>query len=154
MASFSVYIRKKRKGTIGMKLQTLLQHLHNFTPRVTENPTITSIEMDSREVKQGSLFVCIKGFTVDGHDFAEQAVARGAVAIIAERPLTLPVPVIYVNDSRRALAVLADAFYGQPTHQLHLIGVTGTNGKTSTTHFIERICRHAGKKPVSLARLT
>ena len=129
-----------------MRIQTLLRYLHRFTPHTNENPTITSIEMDSREVKQGSLFVCIKGFTVDGHDFAEQAVARGAVAVVAERPLTLPVPVIYVNDSRRALAVLADAFYGQPTHQLHLIGVTGTNGKTSTTHFIERICRHAGKK--------
>ncbi|WP_461201725.1 UDP-N-acetylmuramoyl-L-alanyl-D-glutamate--2,6-diaminopimelate ligase [Anoxybacillus sp. TBDG-1] len=129
-----------------MKLQTLLQHLHSFTPLTTENPTITSIDMDSREVQQGSLFVCIKGFTVDGHDFAEQAVARGAVAVVAEKPLTLPVPVICVNDSRRALAVLADVFYGQPTHHLHLIGVTGTNGKTTTTHFIERICRHAGKK--------
>ncbi|GMB08555.1 UDP-N-acetylmuramoylalanyl-D-glutamate--2,6-diaminopimelate ligase [Thermolongibacillus altinsuensis] len=129
-----------------MKLQTLLSYLHDFTAYVGENPTITSIEMDSREVKKGSLFVCIQGFTVDGHDFAKQAVDHGAVAVIAEKPLDLPVPVIQVKDSRRAMAVLADAFYGQPTHRLHLIGVTGTNGKTTTTHIIERIFRNAHKK--------
>jgi UDP-N-acetylmuramoyl-L-alanyl-D-glutamate--2,6-diaminopimelate ligase len=129
-----------------MKLQTLLSYLHDFTAYVGENPTITSIEMDSREVKKGSLFICIQGFTVDGHDFAKQAVDRGAVAVIAEKPLDLPVPVIQVKDSRRAMAVLADAFYGQPTHRLHLIGVTGTNGKTTTTHIIERIFRNARKK--------
>jgi UDP-N-acetylmuramoyl-L-alanyl-D-glutamate--2,6-diaminopimelate ligase len=129
-----------------MKLQTLLSYLHDFTTYVGENPTITSIEMDSRQVKKGALFICIKGFTVDGHDFAKQAVENGAVAIIAERPLDVDAPVIVVRDSRRAMAVLADAFYGQPTHQLHLIGVTGTNGKTTTTHIIERIARKANKK--------
>jgi UDP-N-acetylmuramoyl-L-alanyl-D-glutamate--2,6-diaminopimelate ligase len=129
-----------------MKLQTLLSYLHDFTTYVGENPTITSIEMDSRQVKKGALFICIKGFTVDGHDFAKQAVENGAVAIIAERPLDVDAPVIVVRDSRRAMAVLADAFYGQPTHQLHLIGVTGTNGKTTTTHIIERIARRANKK--------
>lgn len=129
-----------------MKLQTLLSYLHDFTAYVGENPTITSIEMDSRQVKKGALFICIKGFTVDGHDFAKQAVENGAVAIIAERPLDVDVPVIVVRDSRRAMAVLADAFYGQPTHRLHLIGVTGTNGKTTTTHIIEHIARKANKK--------
>jgi UDP-N-acetylmuramoyl-L-alanyl-D-glutamate--2,6-diaminopimelate ligase len=88
----------------------------------------------------------VKGFTVDGHDFAEQAVERGAVAIVAERPLSVNVPVVVVPDSRRAMAILADAFYGQPTHRLHLIGVTGTNGKTTTTHIIEQVARKAGKK--------
>jgi UDP-N-acetylmuramoyl-L-alanyl-D-glutamate--2,6-diaminopimelate ligase len=129
-----------------MKLQTLLSYLHDFTTYVGENPTITSIEMDSRQVKKGSLFICIKGFTVDGHDFAEQAVKNGAVAIVAERKVDVEVPVIIVRDSKRAMAVLADAFYGQPTHQLHLIGVTGTNGKTTTTHIIEHIFRKAKKK--------
>lgn len=129
-----------------MKLQTLLSYLHDFTTYVGENPTITSIEMDSRQVKNGALFICIKGFTVDGHDFAKQAVENGAVAVIAERPLDVDVPVIVVRDSRRAMAMLADAFYGQPTHRLHLIGVTGTNGKTTTTHIIEHIARKANKK--------
>jgi UDP-N-acetylmuramoyl-L-alanyl-D-glutamate--2,6-diaminopimelate ligase len=129
-----------------MKLQTLLSYLHDFTTYVGENPTITSIEMDSRKVKKGSLFICIKGFTVDGHDFAKQAVEKGAVAIIAERKVDVDIPVIIVRDSKRAMAVLADAFYGQPTHQLHLIGVTGTNGKTTTTYIIEHIFRKAKKK--------
>lgn len=129
-----------------MKLQTLLSYLHDFTTYVGENPTITSVEMDSRKVKKGALFICIKGFTVDGHDFAKQAVENGAVAIVAERNVDVSVPVIIVRDSKRAMAVLADAFYGQPTHQLHLIGVTGTNGKTTTTHIIEHIFRKAKKK--------
>ncbi|MCL6585888.1 MAG: UDP-N-acetylmuramoyl-L-alanyl-D-glutamate--2,6-diaminopimelate ligase [Anoxybacillus sp.] len=129
-----------------MKLQTLLSYLHDFTIYNGENPTITSMEMDSRKVTKGALFICIKGFTVDGHAFASQAVANGAVAIIAERPIDVNVPVILVRDSKRAMAVLADAFYGQPTHKLHLIGVTGTNGKTTTTHLIEQIFRKAGKK--------
>ncbi|MBB5323781.1 UDP-N-acetylmuramoyl-L-alanyl-D-glutamate--2,6-diaminopimelate ligase [Anoxybacillus tepidamans] len=129
-----------------MKLQTLLSYLHDFTTYAGENPAITSIEMDSRKVKKGALFICIKGFTVDGHDFAKQAVENGAVAIVAERNVDVPVPVIIVRDSKRAMAVLADAFYGQPTHQLHLIGVTGTNGKTTTTHIIDHIFRKAKKK--------
>jgi UDP-N-acetylmuramoyl-L-alanyl-D-glutamate--2,6-diaminopimelate ligase len=129
-----------------MKLQSLLSYLHDFTTYVGENPTITSIEMDSREVKRGSLFICIKGFTVDGHDFAQQAVENGAAAIIAEREIEADVPVIIVKDSKRAMAVLADIFYGQPTHKLHLIGVTGTNGKTTTTYIIEHIFRRANKK--------
>ncbi|WP_027408229.1 UDP-N-acetylmuramoyl-L-alanyl-D-glutamate--2,6-diaminopimelate ligase [Anoxybacillus tepidamans] len=129
-----------------MKLQTLLSYLHDFTTYVGENPTITSIEMDSRKVTKGALFICIKGFTVDGHDFARKAVENGAVAIVAERNVDVPVPVIIVRDSKRAMAVLADAFYGQPTHQLHLIGVTGTNGKTTTTHMIEHIFRKSKKK--------
>jgi len=129
-----------------MKLQTLLSYLHDFTSYVGENPTITSIEMDSRQVKKGSLFICIKGYTVDGHDFAEVAVQNGAAAIVAEHDLNVNVPVVIVKDSRRAMAVLADAFYGQPTQKLHLIGVTGTNGKTTTTHIIEHIFRQASKK--------
>jgi UDP-N-acetylmuramoyl-L-alanyl-D-glutamate--2,6-diaminopimelate ligase len=130
-----------------MELLTLLSYLHDIqqiNPKI--NPTITSIEMDSREVKKGSLFICVKGYTVDGHDFAEQAIKNGAAAIIAERELPVDVPVIKVKDSRRAMAILADAFYGQPTHKLHLIGVTGTNGKTTTTYLIEQIFHAYGKK--------
>jgi UDP-N-acetylmuramoyl-L-alanyl-D-glutamate--2,6-diaminopimelate ligase len=129
-----------------MKLQELLKHLHSLIPFSEEDLDITSIENDNRKVQKGSLFVCIKGYTVDGHDFAGSAVQNGAAAILAERPLSLDVPVIIVNDTNRALAVLADAFYGQPTKKLHLIGVTGTNGKTTTSHLIEKILSDAGKK--------
>ncbi|MGD6816274.1 UDP-N-acetylmuramoyl-L-alanyl-D-glutamate--2,6-diaminopimelate ligase [Metabacillus sp. 84] len=128
-----------------MKLTDLLSCLHFGEFRPDGNPDIESIEMDSRNAGKGSLFICIKGYTVDGHHFAGQAVDQGAVAVIAERKLDLPVPVIIVPDSNRAMAVLADAFYGQPTQKLHLIGVTGTNGKTTTAHLIEKIMKSAGK---------
>lgn len=129
-----------------MELNELLTYLHDDLSISEANPTISSIEMDSREVKSGSLFICIKGYTVDGHDFAQKAVESGAVAILSERELDVKVPVVLVKDTKRAMAVLADIFYGQPTHSLHLIGVTGTNGKTTTTHIIEKILNEANKK--------
>lgn len=128
-----------------MKLHTLLQKLQPYLTYNEEDIEITSIENDNRNVEEGSLFVCIKGYTVDGHDFASSAVEKGAVAVIAERQLNLPVPVFVVKNTRRAMALLADAFYGQPSQQLHLIGVTGTNGKTTTSHIIDKILADAGK---------
>lgn len=129
-----------------MKLHTLVSCLHDFPMIPKENPEITTIEADSRKVKNGSLFVCIKGFTVDSHNFAKQAAAQGAAAIIAERPVDVDVPVVLVKDTVRSLAVLADYFYGQPTQNLHLIGITGTNGKTTTSHIIDEIMRAHGHK--------
>ena len=128
-----------------MKLHTLLSHLHTISVFEGDNPDITSIEQDNRKVEAGSLFICVKGYTVDGHDYAEAAVRQGAAAVLAERPLDLSVPVIVVRDTLRAMAVLADAFYGHPTQQLKLIGITGTNGKTTTSHLIDKICRDAGQ---------
>lgn len=129
-----------------MNLQKLISHLYQVPYTLDQNPIITSIEMDSREVKTGSLFVCIRGYTVDGHQFAQIAEKNGAVAILAEEHVDVSIPVIVVKDTKRALATLADVFYGQPTHQLHLIGVTGTNGKTTTTHIIDKIFRAYHKK--------
>ncbi|MEC2308272.1 UDP-N-acetylmuramoyl-L-alanyl-D-glutamate--2,6-diaminopimelate ligase [Bacillus atrophaeus] len=130
-----------------MKLTKLLTYL-TTEPSVNDfhDPDITSIEMDSREVKTGSLFVCVKGYTVDGHDFAQKAVENGASAIVAEKELDVSVPVTIVRNSQRALSVLSDAFYGQPTKQLQLIGITGTNGKTSTSHMVDEILKKAGKR--------
>lgn len=129
-----------------MRLQELLKNLHPLSRLTEANPEITSIENDNRKVQQGSLFICIKGYTVDGHDFAQSAVENGAAAILAERPLMVDVPVVVVNDTMRAMAVLADAFYEHPTKQLHLIGITGTNGKTTTSHLIEKVLTDAGKR--------
>jgi len=129
-----------------MKLHELIGYLHPFVDYKGENPDITSIENDNRRVTTGSLFICIKGYTVDGHDFAGSAVKNGASAVLAERELPLNVPVIVVKDTVRAMAVLADAFYSQPSHKLHLIGITGTNGKTTTSHIIEKIFTDAGQK--------
>ncbi|WP_442599406.1 UDP-N-acetylmuramoyl-L-alanyl-D-glutamate--2,6-diaminopimelate ligase [Neobacillus sp. D3-1R] len=122
-----------------MNLLQLVNELHLLVPYNGPNPEITSIENDNRKVKKGSLFICLKGKTVDGHDFANSAVENGASAIIAEKLLDLDVPVIVVKDTYRAMAVLADYYYGQPSHQIQLIGITGTNGKTTTSHLIEKI---------------
>ncbi|MBI0578396.1 UDP-N-acetylmuramoyl-L-alanyl-D-glutamate--2,6-diaminopimelate ligase [Neobacillus cucumis] len=129
-----------------MKLQNLLEYLHSLVPYSGANPEISSIENDSRKVQKGSLFICIKGYTVDGHDYAQAAVMNGAAAVLAEKILPLDVPVILVKDTHRAMAVLADAYYGQPSKKMHLIGITGTNGKTTTSHLIEKIFADAGKK--------
>ncbi|WP_332690030.1 UDP-N-acetylmuramoyl-L-alanyl-D-glutamate--2,6-diaminopimelate ligase [Halalkalibacter lacteus] len=129
-----------------MKLQELLLSLRFQKITVGVNPEVTSLEMDSRKVKAGTVFICIKGYTVDGHDFAEQAVNQGAVAIIAERPLSVSVPVIIVPDTKRAMAKLACHYYDNPTEKLHLIGVTGTNGKTTVTHLIEKVMQDAKRK--------
>lgn len=131
-----------------MDLQTLLKSLSHYKQIHNGNPMIASIEMDSRKVQKGSLFVCINGFTVDGHDFINQAIEKGASAIVAERevPINVPIPHIIVSDTNRALAYLADYFYQQPTKKMRLIGVTGTNGKTTTTHIIDEIFKAYGDK--------
>lgn len=105
---------------------------------------IQSVTADSRTASPGSLFIALPGYTVDGHDFAQQAVQRGAVALLVERRLPLAVPQLVVPDSRLASAMVADVFYGHPSRELRMIGVTGTNGKTTTTYLIERLLTQAG----------
>ncbi|RBW70394.1 UDP-N-acetylmuramoyl-L-alanyl-D-glutamate--2,6-diaminopimelate ligase [Bacillus taeanensis] len=128
-----------------MKLHNLTQYLLSYQVLGEGNPAITSIEMDSREVKSGSLFICIKGFTVDGHNFVNQAIEKGAAAILAEKEIEAKIPVIVVSDTKRAMALLADVYYNHPTHHMHLIGVTGTNGKTTTTYLIDQIMEDSGR---------
>lgn len=129
-----------------MKLNDLLQPLLFAKKTSPDNPFITSIEMDSREVTKGSLFICIKGYTVDGHDFVPQAIKNGASAILAEKEVDAAIPVIIVRDTKRAMAILANYYYNHPTKKLALIGVTGTNGKTTITHLIEKVLMDNGKK--------
>ncbi|MBO8162260.1 MAG: UDP-N-acetylmuramoyl-L-alanyl-D-glutamate--2,6-diaminopimelate ligase [Brevibacillus sp.] len=129
-----------------MLLKELLAPLLTVRIRGRDDLVIGGLVTDSRQVQPGDLFVCLSGFTVDGHDFAAEAAARGAVAVLAERELDVPGTVVIVPDTRRALAILADRFYGSPTQQLKLIGVTGTNGKTTTTHLIDKILRDQQQK--------
>ena len=106
------------------------------------NIEITGLQMDSRKIEKGNLFICvpgIQGFLEDRHQYAENAIKNGAVALIVERDLELNVPKIIVNDARHAMAVLASHFYGYPSSELKLIGITGTNGKTTTSYIIEKI---------------
>jgi len=101
---------------------------------------VTDITHDSRKVQAGSVFVCLKGLKVDGHDFVRDALQRGAAAIVAEREVpTNGKPLVLVEDAREALAWLCHRFYGEPTKSLTVIGVTGTNGKTTTTHLIAHL---------------
>src|SRR5690625_5704119 len=109
------------------------------TESILKHVKVNSLQVDSREVKRGDLFICIKGFTVDGHNFAKQAEKNGAVAVVAERELQLSIPTIIVPDTTRALAKMATKFYNHPTEQLQLIGITGTNGKTTITYILEAI---------------
>src|SRR5699024_10170375 len=104
-------------------------------------------EMDHREITDGDVFVCIKGFTVDGHTFAQAAVENGATVIISEEELTFDnATTIIVPDTNRALAILATQYYEHPTNAFSLVGVTGTNGKTTMTYLLETIIKEHGKK--------
>ncbi len=103
------------------------------------------VQTDSRKVKVGDLFICISGLVQDGHLFAEQAIAKGAVALVLEREIPeIEVPHIFVKDSRQAMGVIASHYYGYPSQQLKLIGITGTNGKTTTTFIIDHILNDSG----------
>src|SRR3954471_42805 len=98
---------------------------------------IEALAYRSEGVTQGALFFCVRGFTADGHDFAPDAIARGAAALVCERPLGLGVPEVRVADVREAMGSIAARFYGDPTGELRVVGITGTNGKT-TTAFLTR----------------
>ena len=120
-------------------------------PAGAGNPDITGLAYDTRTVEPGTLFFCVPGFSRDGHDFAPEAIARGAVALVVERPLHLSVPEIRVQSVRAAMAPAAAAFYGDPTNTLQTVGVTGTNGKT-TTAFLVRALLEAARAPDRSAR--
>jgi UDP-N-acetylmuramoyl-L-alanyl-D-glutamate--2,6-diaminopimelate ligase len=108
---------------------------------------VADLAYDAQRVTPGALFFCVTGFRRDGHEFAAEAVGRGAVALVCERPLDLPVPQLVVADARTALALAADAFYGSPTRELQVGAVTGTNGKTTTAFLLYAILAAAGRRP-------
>jgi UDP-N-acetylmuramoyl-L-alanyl-D-glutamate--2,6-diaminopimelate ligase len=105
---------------------------------------IGALAYRSESVTDGALFFCVPGFSADGHDFAPDAIGRGAVALVCERPLGLGVPEVVVSDVRAAMAPLAAAFYGHPTRELRVVGVTGTNGKTTTAFLVRHLLDRGG----------
>jgi UDP-N-acetylmuramoyl-L-alanyl-D-glutamate--2,6-diaminopimelate ligase len=109
--------------------------------------SITGVASDSRQVQPGQLFVAAEGEFADGHRFIPDAIQRGAAAVVGSQDLPgLPVPYVRVPDGRRALPYLAAAFYGYPARKLTMLGVTGTDGKTTTVNLIYQILQAAGLK--------
>lgn len=135
-----------------MKLLAILAELVRQLPDYQlvgsiDDIEITGVAYDSRRVEAGNLFVCIPGYRYDGHSFAQQAVAAGAYALVVERELIgLAVPQIVVGDARESMGLIAAAFWGYPSRSLRIIGVTGTNGKTTTTYLVKSVLEEAGYK--------
>ena len=107
---------------------------------------IADLAYDNRRAGPGTLFFCVPGATSDGHDFAPEAVAAGAVALACERPLDLPVAQAVVDDARAAMAPAAAAFNGDPTARLAVAGITGTNGKTTTAFLLRHLLEETGTR--------
>ncbi|WP_085833764.1 UDP-N-acetylmuramoyl-L-alanyl-D-glutamate--2,6-diaminopimelate ligase [Clostridium merdae] len=130
-----------------MRLLDLLQGLQYTAAGNLEVP-VEDVIYDSRKVKSGCVFVCLRGARADGHKYAQQAAESGACAIVADHPLQLTkeVPVVVVPDTRLALAELSAAHFGHPAKRMKTVGVTGTKGKTTTTYMIRAIMEQAGLK--------
>lgn len=126
-----------------MKISQLADLLLQARLSGDHNTEISGIEIDSRLVERGDLFVCIRGERFDGREYVEDAARKGAVAILTDTPLAITLPQIIYHDVRYAMAVIATHFYHYPSHKLRLIGVTGTNGKTTTAYILEQLlARH------------
>ena len=122
--------------------------VHDATRSVLDaagtDPEIGSIHYRAQDVQPGGVFVAITGSSADGHDFIDDALSRGACAIVAQKETGIEAPAIQVTDTRKALAMISAAFYGNPSAQLTLIAITGTNGKTTTAYIVEGILQKAG----------
>ncbi len=110
---------------------------------------VTALAYDNRQVTPGAAFFCVRGFTRDGHDFAEDAIASGAVALVVDHPLGLGVPEVVVDDVRAAMAPAAARLHGDPTATLRTIGITGTNGKTTSAYLVRALLQ-AAREPTGL----
>jgi UDP-N-acetylmuramoyl-L-alanyl-D-glutamate--2,6-diaminopimelate ligase len=123
-------------------------------PPAAGSVDVTALAYDNRTVTPGTLFFCVPGFTRDGHDFAPEAIEKGAVALVVERPLNLGVPEIRVDSVRTAIAPAAARFYKDPTKTLQTVGVTGTNGKTTTAFLMRAILEADGQQTGLLGTVT
>lgn len=137
-----------------MKLNEILVGLEGLKVRGNLEIEINNLDKDSRNIKEGDLFIAVKGFTQDGHEYVETAIKQGATAVMLEegvsteliKKIPKEVTVIVAKDTRYALAICSCNFYGNPSRKFKLIGVTGTKGKTTTTFMIKKILEKAGKK--------
>ena len=132
-----------------MELKKMMEHTDARLLSGPESVTIHQIQYDSRKVTKGDVFVCVVGFQTDGHRYIEKAIAQGAAAIILQKaPASFQDGISYyqMEDTRKGLALLSANFYGHPSAKMRLVGVTGTNGKTTTTYLIRSVLQRVGKK--------
>ncbi len=122
-----------------MKLKNLVRNLNKVKVIGSLDKEIKELSSDSNSVQAGTLFICLKGNAYDGHNFVKQVETYGAVAIITEREVVTSLTQIIVTDTRVAMSILASNFYNNPDKKIKIIGVTGTNGKTTTTHLIKKV---------------
>ncbi|MGH3010699.1 MAG: UDP-N-acetylmuramoyl-L-alanyl-D-glutamate--2,6-diaminopimelate ligase [Gaiellaceae bacterium] len=134
-------------NALAIPLETLAGAVGAITRRGPAPGPVTDLAYDARRVTPGALFACVPGERADGHDFAAQAAERGAVALLVERELDLDIPQLVVADARLGMALAADAFFGRPTRELEVAGVTGTNGKTTTAFLLYSILAAAARRP-------
>ncbi len=129
-----------------LRLSDLADTVDGETPSGQENPSISDVTHDSRTVEPGALYVAVRGFSTDGHDYVRQAAARGAAAVCVDHRVESEVPQMLVRSTRAALGPLSAAVWDHPSRNFSLIGVTGTNGKTTVAHMIEAITTAAGRR--------
>jgi len=141
-----------------MLLSTLLAALDAgaipVSDRVDPDPEVMRVVHDSRVVEPGDLFCCIPGAHHDGHDHVEQAVEAGATAVLAEHPVASDAPVVIVQSVRQTMPLLAAAAVGDPSHDLRVVGVTGTNGKTSVAHMLAGVLDTLGRRSEAIGTLS
>ena len=130
-----------------MKLDELIEHLDYKDLVNFKNVDVTGISYNSKTTKKGDIFICLTGEYTDGHEYAKNAIENGAVALLVEHPLDAgKIPQIVVSSTRHKIADIADRFYSSPSKGINLIGITGTNGKTTVTHLIQKILEENGQK--------
>ncbi len=130
-----------------MILSDLLKNVDILEESGNISVPVSGVKINSREVKPGDVFVCIEGYKTDGHNYAEDALSRGAVAVVARHRIeNVAATTVIVENTREAAAKMAAAFYDYPFRKFRLIGVTGTNGKTTTTYLIKSVLESCGEK--------